>query len=52
MWDYSFFVFILGDVAALNVLDAIELNIARGLRELEVHRMTYHTRALIGNLVK
>ena len=40
-------VFILGDVATLNALDAINLNIARGLRGLKVHRITDHARALI-----
>ena len=32
MWDYSFFVFISGDVTTLNALDAIESNITRGSR--------------------
>ena len=49
MWDCSFFFFFSGDVAALNALDPIESNIARGSRELEVHRITDHARALIGS---
>ena len=40
-------VFISGDVAALNALDAINLNTARGLRGLKVHRITDYALALI-----
>ena len=42
-------VFISGDVASSNALDAIELNLVRGSRELKDHRITDHARVKINH---